>query len=341
MNPEYSALQPPGFAPTGLLASPHFQSILTSGPWRRRRLRRQGAAFLSRSRRELLVAADGTRLLGFRNQPALPVEQHRNALVILLHGWEGSVDSNYLLGTALTLDQAGFDVFRLNFRDHGDSHHLNLDLFHSCRLAEVLDVVGQLARAYERGPVFLVGFSLGGNFTLRIARQAPAQGIQLARAIAVSPVIRPHHVLDALESGLAVYQSYFVRKWQRSLRIKQALFPDHFALDDWFRLKQLRAQTEWLVAHQTEFPSLDAYLEGYSVAGDYLKGLETPTRIITAADDPIIPEADFHALPREAALSVDILERGGHCGFIENWRMDSWIERRILAELLSSVQRPA
>lgn len=323
----------PGFEPRGLLGSAHVQSILTSGPWRRRKVRRQARDYLDRSREEIIEAADGTRLLGYRN--LAPKDRRRDALVVLLHGWEGSADSNYLLSTAVALDAAGFDTFRLNFRDHGPSHHLNVGLFHSCLLGEVLDVVGRISGAYDKGPVFLVGFSLGGNFTLRIARNAPAKGFSLDHAVAVSPVIRPHHVLDALEDGVAIYHRYFVYKWRRSLKIKQELYPQQYRLAEWFRLNRLREQTDWLVENLTEFADLDAYLEGYSVAGDYLTGLEIPTRIITAADDPIIPVSDVLGLPRPRALDIEVLDRGGHCGFIENWRMDSWIERRLLVELTS------
>jgi uncharacterized protein len=333
MSPENSSTDPREFDPRGLLGSAHVQSILTSGPWRRRRVQRLAADYLSRSRAEVIEACDGSRLQGFRHRSEAAPEQRRNALVILLHGWEGSAQSNYLLSTATALDEAGFDTFRLNFRDHGDSHHLNVDLFHSCRLTEVLDVVGKVRQSYHDGPVFLVGFSLGGNFTLRIARKAPGHGFDIDRAVAISPVIRPHHVLDALESGLSLYQTYFVRKWRRSLKIKQSLYPDRYRFEDWFRLKDLRSQTDWLVEHQTEFADLNAYLEGYSVAGDFLLGLETPTTIITAADDPIIPVSDFHALPRPDALNLEVLPRGGHCGFIENWRMESWIEKRLIREL--------
>jgi len=320
---------PPRFEPRGLLASPHVQSILTSGPWRRRKVRRRAVGYLARSRQRVITASDGTRLLGFANRAG---RDRREALVVLLHGWEGSVDSNYLLSTAATLDEAGFDTFRLNFRDHGDSHHLNEGLFHSCLLEEVLDAVATVAGEYD-GPVFLTGFSLGGNFTLRIARHAPERGLALRRAIAISPVIRPHHVLDAMERGLPIYERYFVHKWRRSLRHKQSLYPERYNLQPWFRLGRIRMQTEWLVDHLTDFESLDHYLEGYSVAGDYLAGLETSTLIITAADDPIIPVDDVRALPRPAALDIEVLERGGHCGFLSNWRLESWIEYRVKNEL--------
>ncbi len=321
------------FQPRGWLVNAHVQSLLTSGPWRKRRVQRQARDYLARSQPELIRAWDGTRLLGFRNRPLQARPGSEPALVILLHGWEGSVDSNYLLATAMALDAAGFETFRLNFRDHGATHHLNQGLFHSCRLSEVVDAISQLRAAYGHGPVFLIGFSLGGNFALRVARAAPSYGFELARAIAVSPVIRPRHVLDALECGWPVYHHYFVQKWRRSLKIKQSLYPHAYDLSAWFALTGLRAQTEWLVEHMTPFRALDDYLEGYSVAGDYLVGLETASLIITAADDPIIPVADVHALPRMPALEIEVLKHGGHCGFIDNWRLHSWIEQRLIGEL--------
>ena len=329
---------PRPFRPRGLLKNPHVQSVLTSSPWRRWRVLRQSEPYRQRSDQEIITTPDGVRLLGFRTQPEM---LRSSGLAILLHGWEGSADSNYLLDAATALDRAGMQTFRLNFRDHGDSHHLNEDLFHSCRLDEVLQAVGVLAQKHQQvdeayghdRPVFLVGFSLGGNFALRIARHAPAHQIGIDRVIAVSPVIRPHNVLDAMEEGIPIYEKYFVRKWRRSLKRKQALFPERYNLDEWFRKHKLSEQTRHLVEAYTEFPDLDAYLEGYSIAGDYLQDLTVPTSVITAADDPIIPIEDFRKLPESEALSLEVWPHGGHCGFIENWRFRSWIAQRIVSEL--------
>ncbi len=81
-----------------------------------------------------LDGGDGIRLQGlYSRQPG-----DSKGLVVLLHGWEGSVNSNYVLANGARLFDAGFDVFRLNFRDHGDTHHLNHEIFHSCRLDEVV-----------------------------------------------------------------------------------------------------------------------------------------------------------------------------------------------------------
>lgn len=330
------------FQPEGLIANTHVQSLMTSGPWRKRVVTQKAKGYLQRTKPEVWRADDGTRLLGYRN---LPVQSNQNAsdsdhgrsLVILIHGWEGSANSNYLLSAANTLDLAGLATFRLNLRDHGESHHLNVGLFHSCLLFEVLDVVAKIAYDWreKKGdvPVYLVGFSLGGNFTLRIAKRAAEVSLDLTHAIAISPVIRPVHVMDALEYGYFVYHRYFVKKWRKSLKIKQALFPKEYDFDDWFALKRLSQQTEWLIGHYTDFPNVTDYLEGYSVAGDYLAGMQTPTTVLTSTDDPIIPATDFQNLPVSDRLQVSMQKKGGHCGFIENWQMESWVERWLVQNL--------
>ena len=317
------------FTPVGLLANAHLQSVLTSSPWRKRRVQKRSRDYRQAAERRVVTTPSGVHLLGYRTRAPAP----NGALVILLHGWEGSSDSNYLLDSAVALDRGGFDTFRLNFRDHGESHHLNPGLFHSCRLQEVLEAVGEVADAHREGPVFVAGFSLGGNFALRVARNAPAAGIELDRVVAVSPVIRPKNVLAALASGLPIYEQYFVRKWRNSLKRKQALYPERYNLDGWFKHRNLADQTRHLVDDYTEFPDMDAYLEGYSIAGEYLARLQVPSLVVTAADDPIIPISDFEALPRPEALELEIWEHGGHCGFLANWRLESWIEQRIVSEL--------
>ena len=102
---------------------------------------------------------------------------------MLLHGWEGSADSLYVLSLAQQLFEQGFSVVRLNLRDHGETHHLNRELFHSCRLPEVVGAVGGAAALYLGGrPLQLVGFSLGGNFMLRVAAQARCRATRAGAA---------------------------------------------------------------------------------------------------------------------------------------------------------------
>ena len=72
---------------------------------------------------------------------------------------------------------------------------------------------------------FLGGFSLGGNFSLRVAIRAPDAGIDLRKVVAVCPVLEPANTMEALELGWFGFRQYFVRKWKRSLLAKEACFP--------------------------------------------------------------------------------------------------------------------
>ncbi len=309
------------FKPARGLANRHVQSILTSSALRRIAVRRRAGDLIAASRSEIVTTPQGVRLTGWRT----PAHGTAVGLTILLHGWEGSASSNYLLSAANALWQVGFEVFRLNFRDHGDSHHLNRELFHSCRLEEVVEAVALLAQP-AAGPVTLTGFSLGGNFALRVALAAPGRGIPLARVIAVCPVIRPGGVLDALERGLPFYERYFERKWRRSLDRKQASFPADYDFSEWFTMRGLRAKTRYLIERHTDFSTLDDYLDGYTLSGDRLAALRVPATIVAAADDPVVPADDFTALTRPPAMQLHLEAHGGHCGFLANWRLESWID---------------
>jgi predicted alpha/beta-fold hydrolase len=315
-------------APLGLRGR-HVQSLLAGWPLRQRLLRRLAAGLLGVARAEILDCGDGIRLLGLYS----PAPRPSRGLAILLHGWEGSAEASYVLSVGARLYEAGFDVFRLNFRDHGETHALNRELFHSCRIDEVVQATRSAMAAHPAPKTFLVGHSLGGNFALRVAVRAPAAGLDLTKVVAICPVLRPHSTMLALERGLWVYREYFLWKWRRSLLAKAACFPDLYDFGDLRRFPTLTATTEFFVTRYTPFRDLDAYLHGYAITGEALAGLTIPSRLIAAVDDPVIPIADLDDLARPAALKIDVLSGGGHCAFLDSYRLRSWLDRTVVAEL--------
>lgn len=320
-------LAAPPFAPRPWLRGRHLQSILPSFPGRRTLVERRARPLRQAARELLIDGGDGVRLQGFHS----PGEGH--SLVVLLHGWEGSAESLYILSLGQALFAQGYDVVRLNLRDHGDTHHLNSELFHSCRLPEVLGAVRSLQQRFPTQQVSLVGFSLGGNFMLRVAVEAPHVGLALRRVVAISPVLDPANSLAALDSGFFLYRWYFVRKWIRSLRRKQQAWPGRFEFGDLLESRALGPMTRELVLEHTDYPDLASYFRGYSITGERLASLQIPSTIVMAEDDPIIPAADLVHLARPASLKVIATQTGGHCGFFESFATPGWIERLVLAEL--------
>ena len=276
---------------------------------------------------------DGIRLQGLHS--TVPGRTPRG-LALLLHGWEGNADSTYMQLSASRLLARGLDVFRLNFRDHGGTHHLNEGIFHSCLIDEVVHAAGDIARRFQADPdvpLRVGGYSLGGNFALRLGLRAPAAGLAVSRIAAVCPVLDPAETMTAMEQGFPLYAWYFRRKWTRSLRRKQALFPALLELDDQTLGLELRPLTGWLVERHTDFGHVDNYFDGYSIAGDRLAALSVPADILTSADDPVIPVAGFHALQLPPSVRVELAEHGGHCGFLADARLrgyaEDWIAERL------------
>jgi uncharacterized protein len=325
----------PDFLPPWRLRHPHVQSIYPSLPSRRTGVERRAAVLRRTARAQPVDCGDGVRLLALESKQTDAGRPASDRLAVLLHGWEGSANSLYLLSLGQHLFDAGYDVVRLNLRDHGDSHHLNPELFHSCRIAEVVGAVRTLQRARPGQRLSLAGFSLGGNFGLRVGARAAEAGIDVAHIVAVCPVLDPAHTLERLESGWALYREYFVWKWRRSLRHKRAAWPDMYeSLDDILQLRSLTAMTDRLACRYGGFASMPEYLSGYALVGRVLEPLEAlrdaRVRIIAASDDPIIPAADLERLARPPALEITRTTYGGHCGFYEGSGGPTWVERQVL-----------
>lgn len=322
------------FTPPLSLRSGHLQSLLGSSGLRRRVVLKRAVALQAASEVWTLDGGDGIRLQGLY----APQKSVSKGLAVLLHGWEGNVNSNYMLGTGARLFAEGFDVFRLNFRDHGDTHHLNDGIFHSCRIDEVVQALHDLQQRLGAQRWRLGGYSLGGNFSLRVGLRANPAGLDLGRIVAVCPVIDPANAMHAMEQGVRFYERYFERKWSRSLESKRLAFPDLYGSENWHTIRGLRERTHYLATRHAGFESADEYFEGYSIAAGRLAELPVPATVLTAADDPIVPVRDFHELPENPALELLISRYGGHCSFLKNWRFESLAEDLMAERFLQGRQ---
>jgi predicted alpha/beta-fold hydrolase len=321
-----------GFDPPGWLRNAHLQSTLDSLPPRLGWARRRAATLLAGAQELLLECGEGVRLQGFHSAPVPSAEVGDTPrLAVLLHGWEGSADSSQVLSVGALLLGRGYEVLRLNLRDHGATHHLNREIFHSCRLPEVVGALRALRARFPAARLYLAGYSLGGNFVLRSAA-SPAAPAGIACAVAVSPVLDPAATLLALEQAWPLYRRFFVRRWSASLRRKQRAWPDEHDFEALLRLADLRAMTAALVRTSTEFPSLEAYLDGYALTGSRLAGLRVPARLLLAQDDPIIPAVDLGRLARPDGLEIVSTRYGGHCGFIDRMRAASFADRMVVEQ---------
>lgn len=259
---------------------------------------------------------DKHRFRGFYNKSNLETSK---GLVILLHGWEGSSSSSYILKTGFSLQENGYEVFRLDFLDHGETHSWNEQIFHGNLLEEHFNAIEWICQNFGKNKkIHLVGFSLGGNYAIRVALKNQIKKIpNLIHTIAISPALSPEKATIWMDKS-RFFGWYFLSKWMSSIDKKVEAFPDLFDFNDRKKYKSVMDLTDFIVKKTGRFEDASSYFKGYSIrTEDFLK-IKSPITLITSQDDPIIPVEDFENLKRlekERLLSVIILPNGGHNGF--------------------------
>ena len=269
-------------------------------------------------------------------------EIEKRGLVLLLHGWLGCSHSTYNLLTTATLTRAGFDVVRLNFRDHGPdihlrAHTLNPGIFLGTLWGEALHATQAIAQLAGDRPFYLIGVSMGGNFALRLALHHATQPIpNLQKVIAINPAVDPAGSTDNVDRN-PVIRRYFRRRWLSSLLNKQAHHPGLYDFDELRTYRSIRGMTERIIERYSPrlggFQSADEYFASYAVPLAELRNLTVATEIITALDDPIINAADFVDLPSSPKLGFQPHPTGGHVGYVNLFPTQHFLPQLVLQSL--------
>ena len=311
------------FVPSRLVRNPMLQSTLATRKW-------DGAANIDWSDMPVLLDAgpdetgmDGersVRLLGYyaSRRTALPSK----GMVLLMHGWNGCSHSTYNLIATRELIEAGYDVFRLNMRDHGPGIHvhpqgLNRGVFLGTLLNEAITAARRVAEMAGDAPFYLVGTSMGGNFALRMAAQHTREPIpNLRKVVAVNPAINPMRSTQLIDES-EFLRRYFRRLWLDSLLAKERLFPETFSFEPLTKMRYLMDMTEWLVRHYSPYRDAEDYFGRYAAFGWVTAEISVSTHIIAARDDMVVPVADIYALAPNSKVKVEIHPYGGHVGYVD------------------------
>lgn len=261
-------------------------------------------------------------------------------LVLVLHGLTGSSSSLYVLGLQQALAARGWASVALNWRGCSGEPNLLARGYHSGASEDLAEVLRHLRAQRPMAPLYAVGYSLGGNVLLKYLGETGADS-QLHGAVAVSVPFRLDQCADRLSQGFSrIYQAHFMNEMVAYVKTKQRLFAHKGMADRLAALEQLGPldgmRTFW------DFDGrITAPLHGFSDAQDYyqrsssryfLAGIQTPTLIIQAADDPFVFR---HSLPEAAELSActqfELHAHGGHVGFVDGSprRPGYYLERRI------------
>jgi predicted alpha/beta-fold hydrolase len=260
----------------------------------------------------------------------------KNALTILIiHGLEGSSDSQYMLGIAAKGMAAGMNVVRMNQRNCGGTDALSSTLYHSGRSQDLAAVAKYLIEHDGLSRLALAGFSMGGNLVLKLAGEWGKEGPpQFCAVAAVCPAVDLGPSADALHLfSNRLYEYYFVIQLRRRLRKKARLFPGQFDLSRLHKVSTLRAFDDKITAYYCGFAGADDYY-ARAAAAPVLDRIAVPALILHAANDPfirILPETRRKILANPNITFVET-DDGGHCSFLAdpNGNDGHWAERQIL-----------
>ncbi len=285
----------------------------------------------------------GVRVL-VRTQHPVAAAAEREALgeVILVHGLEGSSESGYMRSMASAALEKGFIVHRWNMRGCGDSPWHAKANYHSGQTGDLLLMARERKRASGL-PLFVIGYSLGGNMVLKLAGELGEDGSAVfAGVCAVSaPIDLAASVASLGRPKNFLYQRRFVKRLKERVRTRHSLAPELYPLEPLAGVRSIYDFDDQYTARIFGFGTADRYYETQS-SRPFLEHIRIPTLLVQAKDDPLVPFASYQHPAVQANPCVRLLavEYGGHLGFIARGPQRFWLDH-LLTDWLSTPRNHA
>jgi predicted alpha/beta-fold hydrolase len=301
------------FEPPGWLRGGHAQT-LAGNYWRRQPFR------LSFEAQAVEVdPSDGSRVLCHCHWQPEPVRADR-LTVVLVHGLEGSSDSQYIRGITALAWNAGCNVIRMNMRNCGGTDTWSPTLYHSGLSADVATVLHHFVSLHHLRRVAMVGYSMGGNLVLKLAGELGGEAPQwLLAAVGVSPAADLADSADALhDPANRMYEWHFLRNLMRRFRRKVKLFPELYSTNGMSSIRTIREFDDRITARYSGFRGADDYYYR-AASARVVSQIAVPTLVLHSTDDPFIrlTEPTREALALNPAVTLVVTRHGGHCAFLQ------------------------
>ena len=267
-------------------------------------------------------------------------------LVLLIHGLEGSSKSRYIASTTNHLNKKGLDTVCFNLRSCSGQDNLLLSTYHSGKTEDVAFVIKHLLENYNYDNIVLVGFSLGGNLTLKyLGEYQEKLSSRVKGGVAISvpvDITSAEQEMDKIKNKL--YVEIFFKTLKNKILEKAHKFPEYpLNKDKLFKATKFKHLEKLYTVPVFGFESPEDYWIKAS-SKPYLSKIDRPTLLVNAKDDTFLSPACF---PTKAALQsknfyLEITDYGGHCGFIQSFKPqeNTWLEKRISSFISEKIQIP-
>lgn len=264
-----------------------------------------------------------------------PGKRRDAPVIVILHGLEGSSESNYMLGIADKAFRAGFHAIRLNQRNCGGTETLTPTLYNSGMSGDYRAALDELSNGDGFEQIFFAGYSMGGNLITKMAGEFGDAAPKALRGVCVvCPAMDLAACADALEwRQNYFYQWHFVSSLMAHYAKKAGLFPQRYSTNGFGPVRTVREFDDKITAPNFGFKDAQDYYETVS-AKKVVAQVRVPMLMITAQDDPFVPFASFERANPAQNPAIHFLapKHGGHCGFISRQSGPErfWAEQRIV-----------
>lgn len=258
----------------------------------------------------------------------------RSRLAIITHGLEGSASAGYIRAMATTMVAAGWDALVWNFRGCGPVLNRLLRFYHSGDTGDLRSVIAHAAAFYQK--IALIGFSLGGNVTLKYLGE-PSVHLSVVAAAAISTPVDLASSARKLDEhrGNRFYLDRFLRSLIAKVEAKASRFPEEINVAGARAIRTFQEFDDRYTARLHGFRDA-AHYWSVSSSRPYLPQITVPTLLLNALDDPFLDTPSFPYAEAEAsnALHLETPTHGGHVGFVDLRRgWQPWSEWRVAAFL--------
>ncbi|CAA0244477.1 alpha/beta fold hydrolase [Tenacibaculum maritimum] len=259
-----------------------------------------------------------------------------NTLALLIHGLEGNSSSKYIASTSNQLNAIGIDTVCFNLRGCSGEDNLLLGTYHSGKTEDVDFVVQHLVNNYAYESLVIIGFSLGGNLTLKYMGEfANTQPSKIKGAIAVSvpvDITTAEKEMDMLKNKL--YIEIFFKTMKNKILEKAHKFPEYqLNKEKLFKATRFKHLEHLYTVPVFGFKSPEDYWKKAS-AKPYLSKITKPTLLINAKDDTFLSKEcyPYQEAKNSSYFHLMVTKYGGHVGFMSSFipKENIWLEKEII-----------
>ena len=262
-------------------------------------------------------------------------------IAVVTHGLGGNSSRQYVLGMVRELNRCGWDALAWNFRGCSGEPNRKLRFYHSGDTDDLHSVIGHVLNNGPYTDIALLGFSLGGNITLKyIAERVDPASSRIRAAVVFSvPCDLRAGALKMGSPANSLYMKRFIRLLHENIRRKMVLFPEEIDDRGYESIRNFRQFDDRYTAPLHGFQDAEDYWRRSS-SKPLLHNISIPTLLVNAKDDPFLDEScyPFDQARENPFFHLETPTHGGHVGFVSsNAEGRYWSESRAVEFLNAHV----